>query len=127
MPGARRARTRYAVFRNSSSGCGCDHTFVLDHSYADNRSLLPAVTLVDPGSSRKLDVATTQPGTQVSSGNVFGGSDVGTSDRMYRQDDGIAPETQHFPDSPNRPGFPSTVLRPVEELTSTTDYAVSTA
>jgi aldose 1-epimerase len=89
-------------------------------------SLLPAVTLVDPGSGRRLDVATTQPGIQVYTGNFFAGTDVGTSGKMYRQGDGLALETQHFPDSPNHPNFPSAVLRPGEEFTSTTVFAFST-
>ncbi|HKG25221.1 MAG TPA: aldose epimerase family protein, partial [Thermomicrobiales bacterium] len=107
-------------------GRGYDHNFVLDHPDPASRTLLPAVTLVDPGSGRKLDVATTQPGIQVYTGNFFDGTNVGTSGRMYRQGDGIALETQYFPDSPNHPHFPSTVLRPGEAFISTTVYAFST-
>ncbi len=107
-------------------GRGYDHNFVLDHPDPANRSLVHAVTLVDPGSGRKLDVSTTEPGIQIYTGNFFDGTNVGTSGRMYRQGDGIALETQHFPDSPNHPHFPSTVLRPGEEFTSTTFFAFST-
>lgn len=107
-------------------GRGYDHNFVLDRPDPANASLVPAATLVDPGSGRRLDVSTTQPGIQVYTGNFFDGTDVGTSGRMYRQGDGIALETQHFPDSPNHPHFPSTVLRPGEEFTSTTVFAFST-
>jgi aldose 1-epimerase len=107
-------------------GRGYDHNFVLNRLQPDDTSLLPAVTLVDPGSGRKLDVSTTQPGIQVYAGNFFDGTDVGTAGRMYRQGDGIALETQHFPDSPNHPAFPSTVLRPGEVFSSTTVYAFST-
>jgi aldose 1-epimerase len=106
-------------------GRGYDHNYVLDHPDPENRSLLPAVTLVEPGSGRKLDVSTTQPGIQIYTGNFFDGTNVGTSGRMYRQGDGIALETQHFPDSPNHLQFPSTVLRPGEVFTSTTVFAFS--
>jgi galactose mutarotase-like enzyme len=58
--------------------------------------------------------------------NFFAGTDVGTSGRMYRQGDGLALETQHVPNSPNHENFPSTVLRPGEEFTSTTVFAFST-
>jgi aldose 1-epimerase len=108
-------------------GRGYDHNFVLNRPRPDDASLLPAVTLVDPGSGRTLEVSTTQPGIQVYTGNFFAGTDVGTSGRMYRQGDGIALETQHFPDSPNQPTFPSTVLRPGEAFASTTVFAFSTA
>jgi aldose 1-epimerase len=107
-------------------GRGYDHNFVLDHPNPAERSLLPAVTLIDPGSGRRLDVSTTEPGIQVYSGNFFDGADVGASGRMYRQGDGLALETQHFPDSPNQPHFPSAVLRPGQEFTSTTIYTFST-
>ncbi|MEA2527774.1 MAG: aldose 1-epimerase, partial [Thermomicrobiales bacterium] len=60
------------------------------------------------------------------SGNFLDGSLVGTAGKIYRQGDGFCLETQHFPDSPNHPNFPSTALRLGEELTSTTVYAFST-
>lgn len=106
-------------------GRGYDHNFVLDHPDPANRSLLPAATLVDPGSGRRLDLSTTQPGVQVYTGNFFDGTNLGASGHMYRQGDGIALETQHFPDSPNQPHFPSTILRPGEEFASTTIFAFS--
>ncbi|CAN5742411.1 hypothetical protein BH23CHL4_BH23CHL4_30010 [soil metagenome] len=71
-------------------------------------------------SGRKLTVSTTEPGVQFYSGNFLDGSDVGTSGRAYRQGDGFALESQHFPDSPNKPHFPSAVLRPGEEYRSRT-------
>lgn len=64
---------------------------------------------------------------QFYSGNFLDGTYAGTSGRVYRQGDGFALETQHFPDSPNQPGFPSTVLRPGETFDSTTVYAFSAA
>ncbi|HTW98021.1 MAG TPA: aldose epimerase family protein [Acidimicrobiales bacterium] len=71
-----------------------------------------AASALDPGSGRGLRLYTTQPGMQLYSGNFLDGSVRGTGGRLYRQGDGFALETQHFPDSPNHPEFPSTVLRP---------------
>ena len=97
---------------------GYDHNFVLNGS--ESR---PAVTLSEPGSGRTLEVRTDQPGVQVYTGNFFDGSRVGPSGSAYRQGDGVALETQHFPDSPNQPAFPSTVLRPGEVFTSWTSWS----
>jgi aldose 1-epimerase len=108
-------------------GRGYDHNFVLDRSSPDDTSLIVAATLVDPGSGRKLEISTTEPGIQFYSGNFLDGTLVGTSAKMYRQGDALALETQHFPDSPNHPNFPSTVLQPGQDFTSTTVYAFSTA
>ena len=69
---------------------------------------------------------TTEPGIQLYSGNFLDGTPIGTSGRAYRQSDGFALETQHFPDSPNQPGFPTTVLRPGDVFESTTVYRLST-
>ena len=69
----------------------------------------------DPSSGRVLDVYTTQPGLQFDTGNGFDGSAVGTSGAAYRQTDGFALETQHFPDSPHHATFPSTELKPGDE------------
>ena len=65
-----------------------------------------------PLSGRTLDVATTEPGMQFYSGNFLDGSRVGKGGRLYGRRAGFCLETQHFPDSPNHPNFPSTVLRP---------------
>jgi aldose 1-epimerase len=105
-------------------GLGIDHNFVLDRPAGD-ASLMEAVRLQDPGSGRTLTVWTTEPGVQVYGGNHLHGDLYGTSGRAYRQGDGIALETQHFPDSPNQPSFPSTVLRPGEQFTSTTIFGFS--
>ena len=105
-------------------GKGYDHNFVFDRAPGD-ASLLELISLRDPSSGRTLTIATTEPGVQVYSGNYLDGSIVGASGRAYRQGDGIALETQHFPDSPNNPGFPSTVLRPGEVYASTTVFAFS--
>ena len=98
---------------------GYDHSLVLDEGAES------AVRLHDPGSGRVLEVTTTEPAVQVYTGNYLDGTLVGTGGGLYRQGDGVALETQHFPDSPNRPAFPSTVLRPGERLSSTTVYRLS--
>jgi len=73
-----------------------------------------------------LSIYTTEPGIQFYSGNFLDGTLVGTSGHMYRQGDGFALETQHYPDSPNHANFPSTVLRPGQEYRTTTIYQLST-
>ncbi|MBA2247751.1 MAG: galactose mutarotase [Chloroflexia bacterium] len=105
---------------------GIDQTFVIDRPAPDDMSLVPAARLVDPASGRVMTTRTTEPGVQVYTGNSLDGSLAGYSGRLYRQGDAICFETQHFPDSPNQPSFPSTVLRPGEELRSTTVYAFGT-
>ncbi|MEA2524647.1 MAG: aldose 1-epimerase [Thermomicrobiales bacterium] len=107
-------------------GRGYDHNFVLDRSGPDDTSLIPAATLVEPDSGRKLEISTTEPGIQFYSGNFLDGTLVGPSGNVYRQGDALALETQHYPDSPNQPNFPSTVLQPGQEFNSTTVYAFST-
>ena len=73
-----------------------------------------------------LEVLTTEPGIQFYSGNFLDGSTSGKNRKNYRFRSGFSLETQHFPDSPNQPQFPSTVLRPGEEFLSTTVYRFST-
>ena len=106
---------------------GYDHNFVLDRPRPGDATLIRAARLHDPRSGRTMEVSTTEPGLQVYSGNYLDGTLVGASGKTYRQGDGLALETQHFPDSPNQPHFPSTVLRPGEEYRSTTVYAFSTS
>jgi aldose 1-epimerase len=105
-------------------GLGYDHNWVLDRNRGKGLNL--AAILRDPSSGRQLTISTTEPGIQFYSGNFLTGSLYGTSNRAYRQGDGLALETQHFPDSPNRPNFPSTVLRPHQTFTSSSVYAFST-
>ncbi|MEU6603644.1 aldose epimerase family protein [Streptomyces shenzhenensis] len=97
---------------------GFDHNFVLDKGVTARPEHI--ATLRDPRSGRTLKIATDQPGVQFYSGNFLDGSLVGTSGRTYRQGDGLCLETQHFPDSPNQPSFPSTVLRPGQTYRTTT-------
>ncbi len=101
---------------------GYDHHWVLDRQ-ADG--LTPAARLEDPVSGRVLEIETTEPGIQFYSGNFLDGSLVGNDGRTLRQGDGICLETQHAPDSPNRPGWPSTVLRPGEVFRSSTVHRFS--
>jgi len=100
-------------------GHGYDHNYVLRGDGA-------AATVLDPASGRTLTVTTTEPGLQFYSGNFLEGSLVGPAGRAYRQGDGFALETQHFPDSPNQPSFPSTVLRPGQQFHSSTVFTFGT-
>lgn len=95
-------------------GRGYDHNWVLNRPSFEDKSLIIAARLYDPASGRVLEVWTTEPGIQFYAGNFLDGTLYGPSGRSYRQSDGLALETQHFPDSPNKPNFPSTVLRPGE-------------
>lgn len=106
-------------------GRGYDHNFVLDRSSPDDASLIVAARVVEPESGRTLEISTTEPGIQFYSGNFLDGSLVGGAGKMYRQGDGFALETQHYPDSPNQEAFPSTLLEPGETFESTTVYAFS--
>ncbi|MFI1001321.1 aldose epimerase family protein [Streptomyces galbus] len=97
---------------------GYDHNWVLDKGIT--ATPVHVATLRDPRSGRTLRIATDQPGLQFYSGNFLDGTLTGTSGRTYRQGDALCLETQHFPDSPNRPSFPSTVLRPGQTYRTST-------
>jgi aldose 1-epimerase len=105
-------------------GRGYDHNFVLDRGGSTKPVL--AAHVWEPTSRRTLDIYTTEPGIQFYSGNFLDGTLIGTSGHTYRQGDGFALETQHFPDSPNQPDFPPTVLGPGKTLTSETIYQFGT-
>jgi aldose 1-epimerase len=96
---------------------GYDQNFVLNGP--DGKMKL-AARAVDPKSGRTLTITTTQPGVQFYSGNFLDGTLTGISGVKYQKHAGFALETQHFPDSPNEPSFPSTVLRPGETMHSET-------
>lgn len=104
-------------------GGGYDHNFVLR---GDPGTLRPAATVVEPGSGRVLEVLTTEPGVQLYTGNFLDGSIQGKSGRPYGKRSGFCLETQHYPDSPNRPEFPSVVLAPGERYNQTTVFRFST-
>lgn len=101
---------------------GYDHNFVLR---GDPGSLRAAARVYEPQTGRVMEVCTTQPGLQFYSGNFLDGTLVGKSGRAYTKNSGCCFETQHFPDSPNQPNFPSTVLRPGEKYHHTTIYKFS--
>ncbi len=101
-------------------GGGYDHNFVLDKDTPG--ALRLAAEVYAPDSGRAMAVHTTAPGVQFYTGNFLDGSHVGKGGVAYEHRAGFCLETQHFPDSPNQPAFPSTVLRPGERYTQTTLY-----
>ena len=101
------------------SGRGYDHNFVLNGTSGELRH---AARVVEPSTGRTVDVATTEPGVQFYTGNFLDGSITGKQGRVYRKRFGFCLETQHFPDAPNQPAFPSTVLRPGETFASRTVF-----
>jgi len=103
-------------------GRGYDHNWVLDRRDNTLTRLEVAARVVEPTSGRVLTVYTTEPGIQFYTGNFLDGTLYGTSGRAYRQGDGFALETQHYPDSPNHSNFPTTELRPGQTYRTTTIY-----
>ena len=99
---------------------GYDFNYVLDKGYFSSYGL--AATVQDPGTGRRMDVYTDQPGLQFYTGNFLTGSYVGRERKRYPQYGALCLETQHFPDSPNHDNFPSTVLLPGQDFHSTTVY-----
>ena len=106
------------------NGNGYDHNFVLNRQ---GDELVKAARVYEPTTGRVMEVSTTEPGLQFYSGNFLNGSIKGKSGIAYGRRFGFCLETQHFPDSPNRPEFPSTVLRPGREYRSRTIYRFSVA
>ncbi len=100
-------------------GQGYDHNWVLDGPAGEIRL---AATLSESTTGRTMEVWTTQPGVQFYAGNLLDGSLIGKDGQVYPKNGGLCLETQHFPDSPNRPDFPSTALRPGERYRQTTVY-----
>ena len=103
-------------------GQGYDHNFVLNREGAEEDALVPAARVYEPESGRVMEVHTTEPGVQFYSGNFLDGSLTGKSGASYERRYGFALETQHFPNSPNEPSFPSTILRPGETYHTRTIY-----
>jgi aldose 1-epimerase len=102
---------------------GYDHNWILNPGHSGPGGLNLAARAFDPSSGRALTVWTDQPGVQFYSGNFLNGTLVGISGHTYRQGAGYTFETQHFPDSPNQPAFPSTTLGPGKTFVSTTIFA----
>ena len=106
-------------------GRGYDHNWVLTRSGPSTSlrasgGLQPAAKVIERSTGRTMEIATTEPGVQFYSGNFLDGGTVGKQGRAYRHRYGFCLETQHYPDSPNKPQFPSTALRPGQEYRSRT-------
>ncbi|MQY17332.1 aldose epimerase family protein [Nocardia macrotermitis] len=103
---------------------GYDHNWVINRG--NNTGLVQAAKAEDPQSGRTLTVSTTEPGVQFYTANFLTGAFTGTGDHVYRQGAGFTLETQHYPDSPNHPAFPTTTLNPGQTFSSTTVFAFGT-
>ena len=101
-------------------GNGYDHNFVLNQPQP--KTLIQAATVYEPISGRTIEVFTDEPGIQFYGGNFLNGSAIGKSGKPYNFRTAFCLETQHFPDSPNKPNFPSTVLAPGDKYTHTCIY-----
>src|SRR5262249_59860163 len=103
---------------------GYDHNFVLMRK---GTGLERAALVTEPTTGRVMEVLTTEPGVQFYSGNFLDGTVTGKGGHGYKQRYALCLETQHFPDSPNQPSLPSTILRPGQEYRSKTVLVFSTA
>ncbi|SHM56596.1 aldose 1-epimerase [Chitinophaga sp. CF418] len=108
-----------ADFEQLKFGKGYDHNYVLNKK---SKELSLAATVQEPQSGRFLEVWTTEPGVQFYGGNFLDGTDKGKEGKTYAHRGAFCLETQHYPDSPNQPSFPSVVLKPGETYTSTCVY-----
>jgi aldose 1-epimerase len=106
-------------------GGGYDHNFVF--SQPANGSMRPAGRVTEPTSGRIMEVSTTEPGVQFYTGNFLDGSIKGRGGKPYVKRSGLCLETQHYPDTPNTPDFPSVVLRPGQTYKTSTQYTFSVA
>jgi aldose 1-epimerase len=104
-------------------GPGYDHNWVLDREEGGGLQLAGRVH--DPASGRVMEIKTTEPGLQFYSGNFLDGTITGKGGHVYKRHAGMCLETQHYPDSPNKPAFPSTILKPGEDYRSHTVYTFS--
>ncbi len=105
-------------------GGGYDHNFVLN---GDAGTMRPAARVTEPTSGRVMEVSTAEPGVQFYTGNFLDGTITGRGGVKYVKRSGFCLETQHFPDSPNKPAFPSAVLRPGQTYKTSTQYTFSVA
>lgn len=103
---------------------GYDHNWVLNKT---GKALTLAARVFEPTSGRQMEVFTTEPGIQFYAGNFLDGTITGKGGKVYVKRYGFCLETQHFPDSPNQPNFPSTRLRPGQKYATTTVYKFSTS
>jgi aldose 1-epimerase len=112
-----------ADFEQLKFGKGYDHCWVLNQKKPGAMTL--AARVYEPGSGRTLEITTTEPGIQFYCGNFLDGSNIGKRGVAYNFRNGFALETEHYPDSPNKPQFPSVVLRPGQTYKTTTVFAFS--
>ena len=112
-----------SAFQQMVYAHGYDHNFVLNQRGDD---ITFAARAYDPRIGRVIDCFTTEPGVQVYTSNGMNGSIVGSSGTTYRQTEAFTLETQHFPDSPNKPNFPTTELKPGHDFQSTTIFRFAT-
>ncbi|MDL5512279.1 aldose epimerase family protein [Arenibacter sp. M-2] len=103
-------------------GNGYDHNFVLNKFPKNEEGLFFAARVKEPLSGRVMEVYTNEPGLQLYSGNFLNGNDIGKSEKAYVLRGAFCLESQHFPDSPNKSNFPSTILKPGEVYTSICVY-----
>jgi aldose 1-epimerase len=104
-------------------GDGYDHNWVVDRG--SEKGLVPAATAYEPRSGRLLEVLTTESGIQLYTGNHLDGTFVGKAGKPYTRRSAFCLETEHYPDSPNKPGFPSVTLEPGETYSTTTVFRLS--
>lgn len=116
------ARINDATDLQIKYGLGYDHCWVLTDP---SNALKPAAVLSEPANGRVLEVLTTEPAIQFYSGNFLDGKVIGKGGGAYQYRSGLCLETEHFPDSPNRPDFPGTTLNPGETYRTTTIYRFS--
>lgn len=107
------------------NGFGYDHNFVINQTLKNNQGLLFAAKVVEPESGRVMEIFTNEPGIQFYGGNFLNGKTIGKSGKAYNYRGAFCLETQHFPDSPNQPNFPSTLLKPGEVYKSICIYKFS--
>jgi aldose 1-epimerase len=105
-------------YKSLKQGKGYDHNFIIDGS-----GLRKAAVVRDPKSGRTMTVKTTEPAVQLYTANFMDGATKGKGGKVYAHRGAFCLETQHYPDSPNKPSFPSTVLKPGDAYESTTIYA----
>jgi aldose 1-epimerase len=112
-----------ADFEQLKRGIGYDHNWVINRKSPEG--LESAALVYDPITGRIMEVLTTEPGMQFYSGNHLDGSIIGKKGKPYARRSGLCLETQHFPDSPNKPDFPTTVLKKGQKYISVTTYRFS--
>lgn len=109
-------------FEQLKIGKGYDHNYVINAAPKNEEGLKLTATITEPASGRTMEVYTSEPGVQFYTGNFMNGSDIGKTGKPYLFRGSFCFETQHYPDSPNKPEFPSTLLNPGEVYETTTVY-----